>query len=95
MRTRKNVLIEINPHTRIPRTFARFCGLIGQRTVAPRRAALTAAARARAVQLLDELKIRSADGSEVLMRVIKNPVTNYLPAGACVSICIAFALMID
>lgn len=28
--TRKNVLIEINPHTRIPRTFARFCGLMVQ-----------------------------------------------------------------
>ena len=62
IRTRKNVLIEVNPHTRIPRTFPRFCGLI--------------------VQLLDELKIRSADGNEVLMRVIKNPVTDYLPAGA-------------
>jgi rRNA small subunit pseudouridine methyltransferase Nep1 len=27
--TEKNVLIEINPHIRIPRTFKRFCGLIG------------------------------------------------------------------
>lgn len=27
--TEKNVLIEINPHTRIPRTFDRFCGLMG------------------------------------------------------------------
>uniref|UniRef100_A0A672PJ95 EMG1 N1-specific pseudouridine methyltransferase n=1 Tax=Sinocyclocheilus grahami TaxID=75366 RepID=A0A672PJ95_SINGR len=26
----KNVLIEINPQTRIPRTFARFCGLMFQ-----------------------------------------------------------------
>lgn len=27
--TEKNVLIEINPQTRIPRTFPRFCGLMG------------------------------------------------------------------
>ena len=27
--TEKNVLIEVNPHIRIPRTFKRFCGLIG------------------------------------------------------------------
>lgn len=27
--TEKNVLIEVNPHVRIPRTFKRFCGLIG------------------------------------------------------------------
>lgn len=28
--TSKNVLIEINPHVRIPRTFNRFCGLMGK-----------------------------------------------------------------
>ncbi|KAL5466726.1 hypothetical protein EMCRGX_G030874 [Ephydatia muelleri] len=28
--TEKNVLIEVNPHTRIPRTFKRFCGLMVQ-----------------------------------------------------------------
>jgi len=28
--TEKNVLIEINPQTRIPRTFKRFAGLIGK-----------------------------------------------------------------
>ena len=28
--TEKNALIEINPQTRIPRTFPRFCGLIGK-----------------------------------------------------------------
>ena len=27
--TTKNALIEINPHVRIPRTFKRFCGLMG------------------------------------------------------------------
>uniref|UniRef100_A0A671KEF0 18S rRNA (pseudouridine(1248)-N1)-methyltransferase n=1 Tax=Sinocyclocheilus anshuiensis TaxID=1608454 RepID=A0A671KEF0_9TELE len=30
LHTEKNVLIEINPQTRIPRTFARFCGLMVQ-----------------------------------------------------------------
>ncbi|XP_076453235.1 ribosomal RNA small subunit methyltransferase NEP1-like [Babylonia areolata] len=30
IRTEKNVLIEINPQTRIPRTFERFCGLMVQ-----------------------------------------------------------------
>jgi len=28
--TAKNVLIEVNPSTRIPRTFDRFCGLMGE-----------------------------------------------------------------
>ena len=27
--TEKNVLVEVNPSTRIPRTFERFCGLMG------------------------------------------------------------------
>ncbi len=30
--TEKNALIEINPQTRIPRTFTRFCGLMGKFT---------------------------------------------------------------
>eukprot|EP00003_Mantamonas_plastica_P030783 TRINITY_DN7758_c1_g2_i1.p1 TRINITY_DN7758_c1_g2~~TRINITY_DN7758_c1_g2_i1.p1 ORF type:complete len:288 (+),score=119.44 TRINITY_DN7758_c1_g2_i1:95-865(+) len=30
VRTEKGVLIEINPRTRIPRTFKRFCGLMGE-----------------------------------------------------------------
>ena len=28
--TTRNVLIEVNPQTRIPRTFDRFCGLMGK-----------------------------------------------------------------
>ena len=28
--TAKNVLIEVNPHTRIPRTYKRFAGLMGK-----------------------------------------------------------------
>jgi rRNA small subunit pseudouridine methyltransferase Nep1 len=60
--TEKNVLIEINPKTRIPRTFKRFSGLM--------------------VQLLHRLKIRSADGKDMLLKVIKNPISRHLPAGA-------------
>ena len=60
--TEKNVLIEINAKTRIPRTFKRFSGLM--------------------VQLLHRLKIRSADGRDMLLKVIKNPISRHLPAGA-------------
>ncbi|GFT61256.1 ribosomal RNA small subunit methyltransferase NEP1 [Nephila pilipes] len=59
--TEKNALIEINPQTRIPRTFKRFAALM--------------------VQLLFKLKIRSSDGNQRLMKVIKNPVTDHLPVG--------------
>lgn len=30
VKTDKNVLIQVNPHIRIPRTFKRFCGLMGE-----------------------------------------------------------------
>lgn len=60
--TEKNVLIEVNPKTRIPRTFKRFSGLM--------------------VQLLHRLKIRSADGRDMLLKVVKNPISRHLPAGA-------------
>jgi len=57
--TTKGVLIEINPHVRIPRTFKRFSGLM--------------------VQLLHKLSIRGVHGSEKLLRVIRNPVTDHFP----------------
>ncbi|CAG8632889.1 2441_t:CDS:2 [Paraglomus occultum] len=57
--TARNVLIEVNPHVRIPRTFKRFCGLM--------------------VQLLHKLCITSENNSVKLLRVVKNPVTQYLP----------------
>jgi len=62
LRTTKNVLIEIHPTLRIPRTIKRFNGLM--------------------VQLLHKLKIRAVNGPHVLMKVIKNPVTQHLPAGS-------------
>jgi len=67
IRTAKNVLIEVHPQTRIPRIYSRFSALM--------------------VQLLRDLSIstRGADGSRnggvKLLKVIKNPVTNYLPVG--------------
>ncbi|RKP16706.1 Nep1-domain-containing protein [Rozella allomycis CSF55] len=66
--TQKNVLIEINPHTRIPRTFKRFCGLFGNILFV-----------GLLVQLLHKLSIRSVNGSEKLLKIIENPITNHLP----------------
>ncbi|KAJ2766209.1 18S rRNA pseudouridine methyltransferase [Coemansia nantahalensis] len=54
-----DVLIEISPQVRIPRTFKRFAGLM--------------------VQLLHKLSIRSVNGHERLLKVIKNPVSQYFP----------------
>lgn len=34
VKTERNVLIEIDPQTRIPRTFRRFAGLMGKRLIA-------------------------------------------------------------
>lgn len=67
--TERNILIEVHPQTRIPRTFERFCGLM--------------------VQLLHKLSVRAADANLKLMKVVKNPVTNYLPAG-CRKVCMSF-----
>ncbi|KAI8322466.1 Nep1-domain-containing protein [Martensiomyces pterosporus] len=60
--TSNQVLIEINPQVRIPRTFKRFSGLM--------------------VQLLHKMSIRSVNGHEKLLKVIKNPVSQYLPPDA-------------
>lgn len=68
--TQRNILIEVHPQTRVPRTFERFCGLM--------------------VQLLHKLSVRAADANMKLMKVIKNPITDYLPAG-CRKICMSFA----
>mmetsp|Transcript_7731 Transcript_7731/g.25652 ORF Transcript_7731/g.25652 Transcript_7731/m.25652 type:complete len:226 (+) Transcript_7731:100-777(+) len=60
--TQKGVLFEVDVHTRIPRTFKRFCGLM--------------------VQLLQKLSIRASNGPNKLLKVIKQPVTKYLPPNA-------------
>ena len=59
--TTKNVLIEVNPSIRIPRTFKRFAGLM--------------------VQLLHKMKIKAGNDSTTLLKVIKNPFSQHLPAG--------------
>jgi rRNA small subunit pseudouridine methyltransferase Nep1 len=59
--TTKNVLIEVNPATRIPRTYKRFAGLM--------------------VQLLHKMKIKAGIESTTLLKVIKNPFSQHLPAG--------------
>jgi len=62
IKTVKNVLVEIHPSIRIPRTYKRFAGLI--------------------VQLLHKMKIKAGNnGSTTLMKVIKNPFSQYLPPG--------------
>lgn len=59
--TATNVLIEVNPALRIPRTYKRFAGLMAE--------------------LVDKHKIRAANSRDILMKVIANPVSQYLPAG--------------
>ena len=68
--TTKGVLIEVNPHIRIPRTFKRFSGLMGQwfpfclfR--------VTEAQIYFSVQLLHKLSIRGVNGPEKLLKVIR------------------------
>jgi rRNA small subunit pseudouridine methyltransferase Nep1 len=75
IRTKNNVLIEINPKTRIPRTFKRFAGLMAQ--------------------LLTKYKIRAGESSEILLKVIKNPITDHLPMGCPVITCSEKSRLVD
>jgi len=59
--TRDNVLVEVSPKTRLPRTYERFAGLM--------------------VQLLHKLSIRSDDEAQLLLKVIRNPISTHLPVG--------------
>jgi len=68
--TAKNVLIEVNPQTRIPRVYNRFASLM--------------------VQLLKELSISAKGKGVKLLKVIKNPVTQYLPTG-CMKVAMSYA----
>ena len=67
--TSKNVLIEINPHLRIPRTFTRFCGLMGMAYVV---LMCISALTLCTVQLLHKLSIHASDGPMKLMKVMHN-----------------------
>ena len=62
IRTRNNILIEVNPKCRIPRTYNRFEGLFSM--------------------LLKKYSIRAKESSEILLRVIKNPISSHLPEGS-------------
>ena len=81
--TRKNVLIEINPRTRIPRTFKRYSGLMGKsnKKDLPRKSLVLIPSWLCLVQLLHKMSIRATDGREKLLEVIKNPATDHFPAG--------------
>lgn len=79
--TVNNVLIEINPQTRIPRTLKRFGGLMGKLPEHLKCNVLLNASFSFAVQLLHKMSIRATDTSTKLMKVIKNPISDHLPVG--------------
>ncbi|KAL0578949.1 18S rRNA pseudouridine methyltransferase [Marasmius crinis-equi] len=74
--TAKGVLIEVNPHVRIPRTFKRFSGLMGMFLDFRTCRNLNSFGL---VQLLHKLSIRGVNGSEKLLKVVKNPVVDHFP----------------
>ncbi|KRZ27224.1 Ribosomal RNA small subunit methyltransferase NEP1 [Trichinella pseudospiralis] len=93
--TVKNVLIRVHPQTRIPRTFERFVGLMSKKLLSVNIKILICnvvtlpfcikfcifSLCLNLVQLLSKLSIRATGSPETLLKVIKNPVTNYLPVG--------------
>lgn len=79
--TAKNVLIEINPQTRIPRTLKRFGGLMGKFEVSEFLFLSKIKTKQIPVQLLHKMSIRATDTNTKLMKVIKNPITDHLPVG--------------
>ena len=76
--TAKGVLIEVNPHVRIPRTFKRFSGLMGAFFLLVK-ARYLVSNKPSAVQLLHKLSIRGQNGPEKLLKVIKARLSS-LPA---------------
>lgn len=77
--TAKNVLIEINPQTRIPRTLKRFGGLMG--TLTENCLRFNSNFKILTVQLLHKMSVRATDTNTKLMKVIKNPISDHLPVG--------------
>lgn len=69
IQTTRGVLIEVNPHIRIPRTFKRFSGLMG--TMISPILLLASQLNSLSVQLLHKLSIRGVNGPEKLLKVIK------------------------
>ncbi|CDW84198.1 nucleolar essential protein 1 [Stylonychia lemnae] len=70
IRTSKNVLIEINPQIRLPRTFKRFSGLMAQLLTKQRISAPVLESQSR------------SNNDNFLMKVIRPPISSYLPKGA-------------
>lgn len=79
--TAKNVLIEINPQCRIPRTFKRFAGLMGRFIKDFIYGFMQLTSFHFSVQLLHKMSVRAADTTVKLMKVIKNPISDHLPVG--------------
>jgi rRNA small subunit pseudouridine methyltransferase Nep1 len=78
----KGVLIDVSSQMRVPRTYKRFAGLMGTHSSVVIFSCDYLTCFSSAVQLLHTLKIRSTDGNQTLLSVIKNPVTRHLPANA-------------
>ena len=79
--TSKNVLIEVNPQTRIPRTYKRFAGLMGTWLTIKVFFVHTQILFVHLVQLLHKMSIKAANGPMKLLKIIKNPVQDHLPVG--------------
>ncbi|KAG6769108.1 hypothetical protein POTOM_024724 [Populus tomentosa] len=77
VKTDKGVLFEVKPHVRIPRTYKRFAAHLV--FVCESLYLFFTALFYVAVQLLQKLSITAVGNREKLLRVIKNPVTQYLP----------------
>merc|ERR1739848_783445 len=78
--TKKNILIQVHSSCRIPRTYHRFAGLMVQLL---HKNSVSA--------VLEDVKDKGElkrGGDIKLMKVIKNPVTDYLPAG-CTKVCMS------
>merc|ERR1712226_1764854 len=70
--TKKNILIQVHPSCRIPRTFDRFAGLMVQLL---HKNSISAVIE----NLKDKGDLKRAGGGDIkLLKVIKNPVTDYL-----------------
>lgn len=60
--TKLNVILDINPKLKVPRTYDTFAALMAQ--------------------ALTKLRVRANESSETLIKIIKNPITDHLPAEA-------------
>ncbi|RVW89119.1 Ribosomal RNA small subunit methyltransferase mra1 [Vitis vinifera] len=78
VRTEKGVLFEVKPHVRIPRTYKRFSGIMCKFYRFPPKPVYAIWCSA----AVTKLSITAVGKREKLLRVIKNPVTQYLPVNS-------------